>query len=383
MDVGEYAVMSREQLASLLALLREDGFRLVGPTVREGAIVYGEIAGAEDLPAGWTDWQEAGKYRLERRHDEALFGYAVGPHSWKAYFFVPQLRLWRARRRDSGFEIEMETRDPPRLALIGARGCDLHAIAMQDRIFAAGAHVDADYAARRRDVFVVAVNCAEAGGTCFCASMGTGPRAERGFDLALTELIDAGGHRFLAEVGSPEGAAVLARAGHAPAPEEDRRAAAAIVEGTARSMGRTLATGGIKELLYCNLEHPRWDDVAGRCLGCANCTLVCPTCFCSSIEDVTDLAGEHAERVRRWDSCFTLGHSRLHEGSVRTSLRARYRQWLTHKLATWIDQFGGSGCVGCGRCITWCPVGIDLTEEAAAIRASDGAGAAAGRDGEG
>ena len=141
---------------------------------------------------------------------------------------------------------------------------------------------------------------------------------------------------------------------------------------TARSMGRTLDTDGIKELLYGSYEHRRWDDVAARCLACANCTLVCPTCFCATVEDVTDLTGDHAERWRRWDSCFTLEHSYLHGGSVRTSTRARYRQWLTHKLATWIDQFGTSGCVGCGRCITWCPVAIDITAEVAAIRAPEG-----------
>jgi Fe-S-cluster-containing hydrogenase component 2 len=117
-----------------------------------------------------------------------------------------------------------------------------------------------------------------------------------------------------------------------------------------------------------NLEHPRWDDVAERCLSCTNCTLVCPTCFCFAVEDVNSLDGERAERTQRWDSCFTLGHSMLHgAGSVRGDTRSRYRQWLTHKLSTWWDQFDESGCVGCGRCISWCPAGIDLTEEVAAI----------------
>jgi Fe-S oxidoreductase len=96
--------------------------------------------------------------------------------------------------------------------------------------------------------------------------------------------------------------------------------------------------------------------------------MVCPTCFCTTVEDVSDVTGDHAERWRRWDSCFTLGFSYIHGGSIRNSGKARYRQWMTHKLASWIDQFGTSGCVGCGRCITWCPVGIDITEEARAIR---------------
>jgi ferredoxin len=231
--------------------------------------------------------------------------------------------------------------------------------------------VDKDYEARRRDAFIVAVNCGKAGGTCFCVSMGTGPRADSGFDLALTELYEGGEHRFLVEVGSTRGGDVLEELPHREAEEEDEAAARAVVERTAESMGRSLDTDDIKGLLYGNLEHPRWDEVSERCLTCGNCTMVCPTCFCSTVEDVTDLAGTEAERTRVWDSCFTLDHSYMHGGSVRNSGRTRYRQWMTHKLASWIDQFGSSGCVGCGRCITWCPVAIDITEEAAAIRATD------------
>ena len=133
-------------------------------------------------------------------------------------------------------------------------------------------------------------------------------------------------------------------------------------------MGRSLDQEGLKELLYENRNHPRWDDVADRCLSCANCTMVCPTCFCTTVEDSTDLTGDTAERVRRWDSCFTMDFSYIHGGAVRKSVKSRYRQWMTHKLGTWQDQFGSSGCVGCGRCITWCPVGIDITEEVAAMR---------------
>jgi sulfhydrogenase subunit beta (sulfur reductase) len=365
-------VLSIDGLARLLAVLRDDGHQLVGPTVRGGAIVHAEIRGVEDLPVGWTETQEAGRYRLTRRPDGALFGYALGPQSWKQHFFVPRLRLFRVRRRDGGMLVEADAPEPPRIALIGARSCDLHAIEVQDRTFLHGAVVDPDYAARRQAVFVVAVHCGQAGGTCFCVSMNTGPRATRGFDLALTELLDGDGHRFVVEVGSTRGAQVLEKVDAPAADDRDRGSAAAVVAATAASMGRRLDTQGIKELFYRNLEHPRWDEVATRCLSCTNCTLACPTCFCASVEDVTDLAGETAERWRRWDSCFTHDHSYVHGGSVHATTRSRYRQWLVHKLASWIDQFGTSGCVGCGRCITWCPVGIDLTEEAAAIRATDG-----------
>jgi formate hydrogenlyase subunit 6/NADH:ubiquinone oxidoreductase subunit I len=364
-------VLSLDGLRSLLALLRDDGYRLVGPRVRDGAVVYGDLNGLDDLPVGWGEEQEAGRYRLVQRGDGRLFGFSTGPQSLKREFFVPRARLVRLRRHGDDFGPEGEEEAPAPVAVIGARACDLAAVAVQDRTFLGGPFREPDYARRRREAFFVAVNCGQAGGTCFCASMDTGPRLRAGHDIALTELEDP--HRFLAEAGTPRGGALLDRLGAAPAPEADRARADAVCEATAASMGRTLDTRDIKELLYRNQEHPRWDDVATRCLGCTNCTMACPTCFCSTVEDTSSLDGQSAERWRRWDSCFTMGHSYVHGGSVRNATRARYRQWLTHKVASWIDQFGTSGCVGCGRCITWCPVGIDITEELAAIRATDGA----------
>ena len=364
-------VIDRGGVDELFGALAGAGYKLVGPTVRDRAIVYDEIRTTADLPIGWTDEQEPGKYRLRPRSDGALFGYAVGPHSWKQFLQVPWLRLWRARRDGRSFTVTPEPGEaPPRLAIIGARSCELHAIAVQDRVLVGGAVADPDYRARRESVFVVAVNCGEPGGTCFCVSMATGPRATSGYDLALTELLDGDRHEFLVEIGSEAGAEIVRAIRSRPAEVSDLDASASVVEATAARMGRTLDTRGIRDLLYGNLEHSRWDDVARRCLACTNCTMVCPTCFCTTVEDHVDLTGAESERVRVWDSCFTAGHSHLHGGSVHGSIRSRYRQWLTHKLASWIDQFGTSGCVGCGRCITWCPVGIDLTEEVAAIRSS-------------
>lgn len=352
------AVLGRERLDRLLDAIRRRGFRLVGPVLADGAICYGDISSAADLPAGWTDAQDAATYRLRRRDDQALFGYNVGPQSWKKYLFPAVARLGAP----AGPE-------PQRYAFIGVRACELRAIAIQDRVFTGGQHADPGYAANREGAFIVAVNCGQAAQTCFCTSMSAGPRAGQGFDLALTELLDAGDHRFVVETGTARGAEVLAEASVSPAPPGDVTAADAIIERTTAAMGRAMPELDLRDLLYDNLDHPRWDDVAGRCLACGNCTMVCPTCFCFSVEEVTDLAGTGGERQRSWDSCFTLDHSYLHGGPVRASTRSRYRQWMTHKLATWHDQFGTAGCVGCGRCIAWCPVGIDITEEVAAIAA--------------
>ncbi|WP_166267531.1 4Fe-4S dicluster domain-containing protein [Marinobacter caseinilyticus] len=366
-DYNDTAVITSEGLQCLIEALLNRSYQVVGPQIRDQAIVYDTLTDIDQLPQGWSDEQDGGHYRLRPRADGAYFGYAVGPHSWKRFLYPPHQSLWQANKDGDRLYFKDERPDPPRFAFLGVRACELNAIAIQDRVFMGDAYSDPDYQARREGTFIVALNCSEAGGTCFCASMACGPEVKTGFDLALTELLNEGPHRFLVESGSPAGLEVMAELPRRNTTRADLQAAWAVVENTRRSMGRTMPDTDIPALLLDNLTHPRWDDVAQRCLSCANCTMVCPTCFCSTVEDSSDLAGTTAERHRRWDSCFTADFSYLHGGSVRQSTRSRYRQWMTHKLATWVEQFGSSGCVGCGRCITWCPVGIDLTEEVRAI----------------
>jgi formate hydrogenlyase subunit 6/NADH:ubiquinone oxidoreductase subunit I len=370
LKINDHIIIEREYLPGIFDMLVQKGYQIIGPTLGEGAIVYDRLNSPDDLPSGWTDVQDGGTYRLKKRDDQALFGYVVGPHSWKKYLFPSVLRLWQAKREGNGFQITSENEATPQFAFIGVRACELHAISIQDKVFLNGKFVDPQYQSRRKGTFVLAVNCGMAGGTCFCASMNTGPKATSGFDLALTEILDDNNHYFVVEVGTETGAEILQNIPHRQASTDETNAEENIIQKTSNQMGRNMDTTDVKELLYKNYDHPRWDNVAERCLTCANCTMVCPTCFCSTVEDVTDLTGEHAERWRKWDSCFTKDFSYIHGGSIRSSPKSRYRQWMTHKLATWIDQFGMSGCVGCGRCITWCPVGIDITEEIHAIRES-------------
>lgn len=366
------AILERQHFQRLFDALAAQGYQVLGPTVRDQAIIYDHLASVDDLPVGYTDEQDGGRYRLNKRDDPKLFGYAVGPHSWKKYLHPPTVRLWQGRRAGKSFEVLPQHTVPPKLALLGVRSCELHAIAIQDSVFTGGPYLDPIYQEQRERLFIIAVNCGQAGGTCFCVSMQTGPKADSGFDLALTEVLeDERRHYFLIEAGTAAGAALLFELPHREASAAEIQAAERVTAQAAGQMGRELDTSDIKGLLYRNLEHPRWDEVATRCLTCGNCTMVCPTCFCTTVEDVTDLEGASVERWRRWDSCFTMDFSYIAGGSVRASPRSRYRQWMTHKLASWIDQFGSSGCVGCGRCITWCPVGIDITEEARAIRESE------------
>ena len=358
-------------LGALIEALAADGYQVIGPAVQDGAIVLRELSSAAELPSGWGVELEPGGYRLRRRDDTAAFSHAAGPQSWKRFLHPPRERLWSAARTTEGFEVADDGDEPPRYAFLGVRPCDLRAIEIQDRVLG---QPGSRYAQRRSGAFIVAVNCTEPGETCFCASMGAGPGTEgSGFDLALTELLGAAGHRFLVDIGTQRGADVLGGVPSEAADDATLRQARAGVAAAAEKMGRQMETGGLRELMAASHSAARWDDVAARCLTCGNCTMACPTCFCTSIEDSTDLTGEHAERFQRWDSCFDLDFSYLHGGSVRPSAKSRYRQWLTHKLGTWHDQFGSSGCVGCGRCIVWCPVGIDLTEEVQALRTELGA----------
>jgi ferredoxin len=363
--------LTSADLDALITALKASDYSVIGPTLGEGAIVYGEIASTADLPEGWTDVQQPGKYRIEKRSDSALFGYAVGPHSWKKFLFPPSLKLWSTQKDTDGkLTIQEPEEEVPKYAFIGVRGCELAAIKVQDRVFSGGRNRDSNYTARREKAFIVAVNCGQAAETCFCVSMGTGPGVESGYDISLTELIENGSPRYVAIAGSDKGQKYLEQLGAPVGTDADKTAAREVVEKTAASITREVNTDGIKEILYAAKEDARWDDVAARCLSCTNCTMVCPTCFCHSVSETSDLQMSSFEHTREWDSCFSMEFTYTAGGVVRDSTMSRYRQWMTHKMGSWFDQFGTSGCVGCGRCIAWCPVGIDITEEAAAIRAS-------------
>lgn len=356
--------MDKPALEDLIRALRQAGYEVIGPVVDQGAIMYRPISTADELPIGYLDVQEAATYRLEKTDEHVYFAFTVGPQAWKAHLFPPREEVWRARQ-ENGRVVFQDPPEPPQQAFLGVRGCELAAIRIQDRIFLEGPYEQPTYARRRERTFIVAVNCTRAGGTCFCTSMGTGPAAGPGYDLALTELDDV----FLVQVGSPRGQELMASVPHREATRAEIEEAHQRVAQAAQTMGRRLDIQGLPELMRESLESPHWEEVAQRCLACANCTLVCPTCFCFTLEDVTDLTGQETVRMRLWDSCFNQEFTYTAGRPIRVSIASRYRQWLTHKLGWWVDQFGELGCVGCGRCITWCPVGIDLTQEVVALRA--------------
>lgn len=352
-------------LQELLETLQAEGYRCLGPREQAGAIRFVPLASVDELPWGLQDQQSPGSYRLVASGRDRAFDVLLGPEALKPLNFVPREALWRVSRSgEGGLAFEPVEPECPPTAVIGVRACDLSALDLQDRHFCPGGSLTDDhYAARRRSLFLVAVNCARAAPTCFCASTGDGPAAKAGFDLLLDELDDG----FLARAGSEAGGRILDRLGLVPASDDQQATAGSQVEAAAAAQQHGLPPGSLRSLLFDNLDHPRWEEVAGRCLSCGNCTSVCPSCFCHAHAEAPALDGSGSEHCREWDSCFTPGHSFVHGRALRGETRLRYRQWLTHKLGGWHDQYGRSGCTGCGRCITWCPVGIDLREEVNAM----------------
>ncbi len=361
-------VIEREDFDNLFQILSRKGYHISGPTVRDNAIVYDDISSSDDLPVGYTDEQKAGSYKLVKSKGNSLFGYVVGPYSWKNILYPAKKMILSAKRDAANFEFNIDPENPLKHAFIGVRACEISALSILDKVLMEGEYIDIDYRRLRENLFVVAVNCIRPGGTCFCTSMQTGPQVTFGFDLALTEVIKSSEHFFVVSTGSPAGEEILKDLKCRPAKDNEIQDADKAIEDAVSSIGRNLDLSGIKELLYKSFDLPYWQEIAQRCLTCGNCTMVCPTCFCSNVIDTTDLSGQEAHRWRMRDSCFSVNFSYIHGGSIRASETSRYRQWLTHKLAYWQDQFGTSGCVGCGRCITWCPVGIDITEDVQAIR---------------
>lgn len=368
MEDKKFYFLPHLQLQQLILSLQQAGYDCIGPQVKDSAIVYDHVQHAEQLPWGMRDYQEPGKYRLEKISEQQAFSFANGPQAIKPWLFKTRETVWKVKRNHDTGKLEFTPENPPEkpLAIIGARSCDLVGMAIQDKVFIDDKYSDSRYRNRREKLFVIAVNCTYSSNNCFCVSAGTGPQVQNSYDILMTELEDG----FVVHIGSTKGQMIVEPLQLPIAKSSQLQIAEQRVEQAAQKQTKRIPldnSRGLRDLLFSNLEHPRWEEVAERCLSCGNCTQVCPTCFCHSEVEAPKLDGDESSHIREWDSCFTAGHSYVAGKVLRDDTRKRYRQWLTHKVGSWFDQFDTSGCVGCGRCITWCPVGIDITEELSAI----------------
>ncbi|GIU73022.1 MAG: 4Fe-4S ferredoxin [Bryobacteraceae bacterium] len=357
-------------LSAIIGRLLDQGHEVYGPRVEDDALRWRRIRSADDLPCGWTQELAPGRARLVPDGTGGRFHHWMCAEGLKAVLHLPMVRVMAARRENGAFRILDNPAPAGKFAFVGVRACDVAALGILDRVLLGDRYADDIYRSRRENLFLVAVHCLESAPTCFCASLGTGPRAKSGFDIALAEFSDGGEPEYFAEAGSAAGLDLLEACGAQPAPPEMARM---VEQGCARAAGsqkRSVNAHAAPALIDAVFDSPHWDSVARRCLACGNCTMACPTCFCVNYEDRSSLDGSEAERWRLWDSCFTQSFTYIHGGSVRTSVKSRYRQWLSHKLARWQAQFGTPGCTGCGRCIVWCPVGIDITQEFQELQAA-------------
>lgn len=351
--------LPRADFQKLLVALGESGRRCIGPVERDGTLVFDTLTHVDQLPTGVHDVQAPGSYRLGRDDSPRCFAWANGPQALKPLTFAPVETLWEVAKDEQGLHFRPAAAPVEKIAVIGARGCDLAALALQEQHFQDPTAVDPMFSARRAALLIVAVDCTHPADTCFCASTGDGPTAQQGYDIAMSEL-DQG---FLLRSATPAGREILDSLSLPEASETQVAEADLQQKQAAARQSRKMPPGDLRDSVFARQDSPHWDEVAERCLACGNCTAVCPSCFCSSYEAQPSLDGNESGQKRLWDSCFNFGHSNLHGHAVRDNIGLRYRQWLTHKVAGWYDQYGRSGCTGCGRCITWCPVGIDLTEE--------------------
>ncbi|XOV78621.1 MAG: 4Fe-4S dicluster domain-containing protein [Aestuariibacter sp.] len=350
--------LPRSDLASLYQALTDEGYQVIGPQVKNGAILYEPLDNIEQLPWGQQEEVEAGRYTLVDSEKSRCFSWNTGPQSLKPWLFKPTQMLWTAETSEDGFRFKMQEPEAKHLAFLGVRSCDIAALYLQDKHFMHGSYPDPWYTEQRKKLCLVAVNCSRSASTCFCCSTEDGPEATYGFDILLDELDD--GYLILAKSG--KGSRVMSNLKVQASTEEQRQQATQQIQ-TAAQQQRKMPDGKSLLKIAEHLNDTQWLQIAERCLACGNCTSVCPTCFCSKQESQTEINTEQHQQVRYWDSCFSEKHSYMGGKHIRGEISQRYRQWLLHKLVTWQEQYQRSGCVGCGRCISWCPAAIDIVEE--------------------
>jgi ferredoxin len=325
-----------------------DNYRVFGPTKRGLDASFEEIS----------------------TNDQLFLDYVSTVLPPKKFFHPPRLELFSFDLKKKDNKIK-EIKSEEKIMILGIHPCDVHALIRLDQFFT-GDFEDPYYQNRRKNTILVAINCVEPSDYAFCNSMGTGPFLDRGYDLLLTDI----GTKYLIEIGSEKGKKTLQglhldTASDADFTEKNHRYK--LME---KRFKRFINPSWLSKIVQENIDHNIWTILGERggiakslpCLSCGSCSFVCPTCYCYDVYDTLDLSLQKGKRIRELDSCQLLEYGEVAQGgNFRRNRNDRVRHWMMCKLGA---AAGGthSSCVGCGRCIRNCPVGIDITEVAKILR---------------
>lgn len=327
--------LAKGDLPKFIELLRNLGYEVFGPKQKEGVLVLDRVENGVELDLPLT---------------------MLPP---KKLFFPPREILYSYERVEGRVVLQdpLESLSKP-LAVIGIRPCDLNGLLILDRVFK-GEFKDPFYLERRERAFLACFHCREPAEYCFCDAMGAGPSIEKGYDLLATDL----GDRYFFRSGSEAGERVLKDEVFKDALEEDRAQAQAELERLKSKLRSGLNIRGLAERIKTKFWSRFWDERTSKCVLCGACNLVCPTCYCFTVVDETDFTGEKGKRVRVWDPCHFKGFALIAGGlNFRGDRISRIKLRIYHKLCYSVEQRGTYDCVGCGRCIEYCPAHIDLRE---------------------
>lgn len=329
-------VIEKSAIAALIDALLETHW-VFAPVEREGVLGFERLRNSDAVVLDVQNTRQAPKEVFFPR-SETLFTYQDG-----AVTPVPPAQDVRV--------------------VLGIRPCDARSAVLLDKVFDGADYQDPYYVNRRRNTVLVGFACSDPLSTCFCTAVGGGPFSVEGLDLLWTDL----GERYLVETLTERGEALVA--GHPQfrqAAQEDTSQKETIAARAGGMVGGP-DVQGVRETLDTLYDDPFWDELHQKCLGCAACSYLCPTCHCFDIADERVEAG--GRRVRNWDSCqFALftqhgsGHNPRHSG------KERMRQRVMHKFNYFVENFGEIACVGCGRCVRACPVNMDIRAVIEAIR---------------
>lgn len=338
-----------ESLEKLILALKSRGLAVLAYKLQGDLPVFGEVGSLRDILVEYSDLQSPGSYKLVKD----MRGFFRHSQYSPKYFLHPPIQ--DVYEVSDDFNIAQTRTNPVPTALFGIKPCDLAAIEVLDKIL----ECDDVYQARRSSIaYIIVEECVEPGGTCFCGSVGAGPSVTKGYDVAYTRLDD----KVLFKVGSSKGMELIEKLGLAKAPEKLLRKYEELLVDAKRKASRLPPLETIaKALEDVAPAEEFWRYVSARCVGCTNCNMVCPTCFCTEFVDYANLTG-NARRERQWFGCLSYTYGQVAGQHFRPELLMRYRHFVLHKFVFYQKQIGLPGCVGCGRCITWCPMGIDLRE---------------------